>query len=259
MLSSEEAAAAYGWPIPRRANTSSLLGGLTVPLRLYKWARRALIVRRLEDIIGARYNLMGCAVMYRTSAYRELPRPVFGGSRDTFHSWLLQARGYRIAMLTDATVYLVYGSGEEGLRYYVSERFRWSRGGYQALIHLGPMLLKLRMFRLLLIALLGVLVPIKYSATLLAGVLMLVMGYPDFLFKLAVVEAFYYALSIALTSIVARRLKLEVSTGLIVVGALLHYFAFKWVDALLTLYTLTRTLWERATGQWRYVWRMHKR
>jgi len=258
MLRDERIVAAYGWAMPIAPCRGVLCRVLRL-VRLYKWARRALVVRRLEDLVGVRYNLMGCALMYRTEAYRALPRPLFGGSRDTLHAWLLQIRGWRVAMLPEAVVHLVYNRREQGLRYYIDEKTRWSRGGFHALFLLAPTLFRRRMIGLLLIALLALIVPLKYSLFLMISSLRILLGNPHLLVRLLSLELAYYVAGFSIIGVASRRLRLNISITEIILGGLLHYTLLKWLDAVLTLYVAAQTTWERATGKWIWKWSRHKK
>jgi cellulose synthase/poly-beta-1,6-N-acetylglucosamine synthase-like glycosyltransferase len=236
MLSSEEAAAAYGWPIPRRAGRGlqSVLVEFTkhVAYRIHTF-----FFKFSQSRMGFVYNLMGCAVMYRLDAYRRVPRPDDSYAGDTAHAWELQALGYRVNVVLDA---FVYTTEPPTLRAFLRQRLRWGSGPFQNLYLRGRRLLRSLRGRRRLAALYSILyytvISLKYSITMLVLPLLHIAGLLDWatLAKVYTVDFTVYAAAYAIATAYLHRVRSNPLTSI---------EGFKEAVRFLAFYLITRPLW----------------
>lgn len=119
--------AGYGCPMPRRPS-DSFEAKIVWATKLVAYRIHHYVFKSSQDLIGFVYNLMGCAVIYRTSAFREVPRPNDSYAGDTSHAWELQARGFFVRVVPDA---FAYTTEPRSLKGFFRQRIRWGAGPFQ--------------------------------------------------------------------------------------------------------------------------------
>lgn len=123
MILDERICAGYGCPIPRRTSIR-FVARIVRATKLVAYRIHHYIFKSSQDLIGFVYNLMGCAVIYRTSAFRKTPRPNDSYAGDTSHALELQAHGFLIRVVPDAFVCTSEPTSLAGL---FRQKMRWGK------------------------------------------------------------------------------------------------------------------------------------
>jgi len=138
MSKNNRVAASYGYILTRREED-------TVIGRLFEWGRDIanrlgyVIFRFPSNIIGFHYGLSGPRVVFKTEAYRKIPRPLDTEAGDTAHAWELQAEGYEI--YCDLKTFGVTWEPST-IKGFWRQRLKWHSGPFQNLYIRGGSVLK---------------------------------------------------------------------------------------------------------------------
>ena len=131
-------AAGFGCPIPK-STCKSIGGKLVEATKTVAYRIHHFLFKLAQDKMEFVYNLMGCALVYRTEALKAVPRPNDTYAGDTSHAWELQASGYRVKVAHDAFVYTKEPCSIKG---FLRQRIRWASGPFQNLYLRGATTLR---------------------------------------------------------------------------------------------------------------------
>jgi len=127
MIKDKKIAVAFGYLIPESEEN-------TIISKLYKYGREVshrlgyIIFRSSSNNIGFHYGISGPRVIFKTSIYREVPRPLDTQAGDTGHAWELQAAGYKI--FCDLSTYGISWEPST-IKGFWKQRLKWHSGPFQ--------------------------------------------------------------------------------------------------------------------------------
>ncbi len=100
--------------------------------------------KKAQEKRKAVFVVCGASTMYRKSILLELPLLYGSKTEDTYYTWILQKKGYRIRVADDATVSApeVDGEGISGIKNQLKQSYRWSSGTIQCFYREGSDLFK---------------------------------------------------------------------------------------------------------------------
>ena len=251
LLLEDKVAAAFGFALPRVKGDKNFIYNLIYHLKYFLYAKRGQILRRFWQLIGFHYNLFGAAVFYNKSYFEKVPRPLIGNSRDTFHAWILQLKGYKVRGKYCA---IAYPESEGTIKYFIKERKRWGSGAYQAFYLLFKEFIRLKKYKESVVPLMTYLIPVKYSiAVYTIPLLSLVSGDPYLFIKFSALELLLYGTGVSLSKLLKPDLSLK-KMGL---GLVYMYTVGKYIISALILRNFIVNTVDYLTGQWKEKWRFH--
>ncbi len=100
--------------------------------------------KNAQEKRNAIFVVCGASTMYRKSVLTEIPLQYGSKTEDTYYTWILQKKGYRIRVADDAIVSApeVDGSGIDGIKNQLKQAYRWSSGTMQCFYREGSDLFK---------------------------------------------------------------------------------------------------------------------
>lgn len=100
--------------------------------------------KNAQEKRNAVFVVCGASTMYRKSILLKIPLNYGSKTEDTYYTWILQKKGYRIRVADDAIVSApeVDGPGMQGIKNQLKQAYRWSSGTMQCFYREGPSLFK---------------------------------------------------------------------------------------------------------------------
>ncbi len=138
MLENLKIAAIYGRLISL-PEKNTLLGKLLARGRSISYLLADVFLRFAGNIWNFHAYLRGPFVLFRTNAYKEVPRPLDNHSGDTAHAWELQRKGYKILIELSAKGYTKDPSDIKGS---LEQRIKWHGGFLENLYLRGYRVIK---------------------------------------------------------------------------------------------------------------------
>lgn len=194
------------------------------------------------------FVVCGASTMYRKSILEKIPMPYGSKTEDTYYTWVLQKKGYRIRVADDAIVSAPEVDGEKlnGIKGQLKQSFRWSSGTIQCIYREGSNLLENKKLFYTTIAP-GFLESISYAIPLVLLPL-LIFFYP------------YFALGFLIGDTVFSLLGTLIILPQKFIKTIIHYpqiAFFKYLNALVfiaALFTVTYQAMTNKTDKWTNEW-----
>lgn len=100
--------------------------------------------KNAQDKRKAVFVICGASTMFRAQILMQIPIPSGSKTEDTYYTWVLQRKGYKIRVADDAIVSApeVDGPSLEGIKSQLKQSFRWSCGAIQCLYREGTDIFK---------------------------------------------------------------------------------------------------------------------
>jgi cellulose synthase/poly-beta-1,6-N-acetylglucosamine synthase-like glycosyltransferase len=194
------------------------------------------------------FVVCGASTIYRTEILKKIPIPTGSKTEDTYYTWILQNKGYRINVADDAIVSAPEVDGEklEGIRGQVKQSYRWSSGTIQCMYRQGRKLPQnKRLFYTTILP--GFAESVMYTIPLVFLPLLLLIDY-RYMIGFLIGDAFFSLLG---TLIIIPKKFLK---------TLIHYpeiFFFKYVNGAVFLFALTKVTSQamtNSTKNWTNEW-----
>ncbi|MFA5019703.1 MAG: glycosyltransferase family 2 protein [Candidatus Pacearchaeota archaeon] len=95
--------------------------------------------KNAQEKRGAVFVVCGASTIYRTDILKKIPIPCGSKTEDTYYTWILQNKGYRIHVADDAVVSAPDVDGEKltGINNQIKQSYRWSCGTLQCMYREG--------------------------------------------------------------------------------------------------------------------------
>ena len=196
----------------------------------------------------ALFVVCGASTIYRKSVLAKIPMPYGSKTEDTYYTWILQKKGYRIRVADDAMVSApeVDGEGLIGIKNQLQQSYRWSSGTMQCLYREGSDIFKHKSLALTTIFP-GFLEALMYAIPLVLLPLLFFI-YP------------YYALGFLLGDTAFSLFGTLIILPKKFFKTLIHYpeiVFFKYLNAIVFIFALTATTYQaitKKTYKWTNEW-----
>lgn len=251
-------AAGFGCPIPKGV-CKSLGGRLVEATKTVAYRIHHFLFKVAQDRMGFVYNLMGCALVYRTEALRRVPRPNDTYAGDTSHAWELQAAGYRVRVAHDA---FAHTREPCSIRGFLRQRIRWASGPFQNLYLRGVRTLRRVKGRRRLSALWNMfyytVLSTKYAILVLSIPLLLLLNLitVDLFSRIILLDFTLYGAAFSLSSTLFHKVRgSRPSLRGDVIPFIAFYVLMRFVWFTITLVALVETLADIISGRAREKWK----
>lgn len=251
-------AAGFGCPIPK-STCKSIGGRLVEATKTVAYRIHHFLFKLAQDKIEFVYNLMGCALVYRTEALKVVPRPNDTYAGDTSHAWELQAAGYRVKVAHDAFVYTKEPCSIKG---FLRQRIRWASGPFQNLYLRGTSTLRRVKGKRRISALWNMfyytILSTKYASLVLTVPILLTLKFISIglFIKIILVDFALYGTAFTISSILFHRIR---GSRPSLRGDVIPFFTFyvlmRFLWFTVTLIALVKTLADIFSGKAREKWK----